>query len=145
MRVFITHPNTFTGDELIVGKWYEAVLAEEGTNQQNKTFHKLLQIYWTSGQHSYNARNFAHFKILIKIYLGAGKETYYKVFDDYGNLLDKPKLSYRVKSWRDYTKAERMSTIQNLIADMLQAQVQTVEFYNILDTLEKNSMNRMAG
>jgi ribosomal protein L44E len=145
MRIQVTQPNTFTGDDLIVGEWYEAMLADDHTGQQNKTFHALLQVYWASGCHSYNVRSMKQFKIVIKNNLGEGKEKYYQVYDDYGNFLDKPKIGYRSKSTKKYTKAQFANLITNLIAEMIQAGVNSKKFYEIVDTLEKNSMNRMAG
>ena len=52
---------------------------------------------------------------------------------------------WRLKSWSDYTKRERQETISRLIAEMIQAGVHAKKFYEILDQLETNSMNRLSG
>ena len=139
MRILITEPYTFTGDELTVGREYECIPAEDGTEKQNRTFHGLLQCYWASGQHSYNARNFEHFRSLIKLYLGAGLEGFYNVVNDDGTLCPEGRESYRLKSWKAYTKKERQMTIDNLISEMMQAQVQSVKFDEILKGMGSKS------
>jgi hypothetical protein len=139
VRICVIGPNTFTGDDLVVGEEYDAVPAEDGTEKQNRTWHALLAEYWRSGCHSYNASSLPHFRELIKFYLGAGIEKYYSPVDDAGNLC-KPIIRYRVKSWGDYTKRERMESIDRLIAEMIQAGVDSRKFHEILIQLEKNSI-----
>ena len=139
MRIQVTGPNTFSGDRLIVGEEYDAVPASNGTDRQNAAFHALLQEYWRSRHHSYNARNFLHFRELIKLCLGAGAEKYYSLVDDAGNLLDKPIVRYRVKSWARYTKRERSETISCLIAEMMEVGVNSIKFYEILDGMDKEN------
>jgi hypothetical protein len=92
--------------------------------------------YWKSGAHSYHARNFLHFREIIKYNLGAGTEKYYSLVDDNGTLREKPVIRWRVKSWSDYTKKERTEVIDRLIAEMLQADVQSAKFYEILLGME---------
>jgi hypothetical protein len=140
MRICVISPNTFTGDDLLIGEEYDCIPAEDGTDKQNKTFHALLSEYWQSGCHSYSARNFLHFRELVKLYLGAGTEKFYRTVDNTGNYC-KPILDYRVKSWSTYSKRERMESIDRLIAEMIQAVVNSKKFYEILDQLEKNSVN----
>jgi len=133
MRIFVIEPNVFTGDDLAPGEMYEVKPCENGTERQNRTWHLLLQEYWSSGCHSYNAKNFLHFRQLIKLCLGAGAEAYQSLLDETGEYLDKPVVRYRVKSWGKYSKQERTSAIQNLISEMQQAGVQTKRFYEILE------------
>jgi len=136
MRILVTSPNAFVGDDLVPGEEYEVRPADTGTERQNRAWHALLQEYWASGCHSYGARSFPHFRELIKLYLGAGAEKYYSLVDDHGNLLDWPVVRHRVKSWTRYTKKERKESIDSLIAEMHQAGVQTRKFYEILEGLE---------
>jgi hypothetical protein len=138
MRILVVSPNEFTGDDLAVGKEYEAVPAEDATDRQNRAFHALLGEYWKSGAHSYNAKNYDHFREIIKLNLGAGVERYYSLIDDDGTILQSPRIKWRIKSWGNYTKKERKETIDNLIAEMHQAGVQTKKFYEILEGMEKH-------
>ena len=141
MKILITAPGRFEGEKLKVACYYNVELADEGTDAQNKTFHALIQCYWASGCHSYNAKNFLHFREIIKLYLGAGAEKYQSLIDDNGKPVEKPVIRYRVKSWARYTKKERSEAIDRLIAEMHQARVQTRKFYEILSGLEKECTN----
>jgi hypothetical protein len=141
MRILVTAPGEFIGDDLVPGKEYEAVPAEDATERQNRAFHALLVEYWKSGSHSYNARNYLHFREIIKLHLGAGVERYYNLIDINGQVLENPELRWRVKSWRRYTKKERSETIDKLIAEMHQAGVQTAKFESILLGLERREIN----
>jgi len=136
MKILITAPDTFTGAELQVGRYYNAEPAENPTEKQNKTFHALCQEYWRSGCHSYNAKSFEHFRALIKLNLGAGLEKYKTLVDTEGRLYSEPVISHRLKSWADYTKKERRETIDRLIAEMHQAGVTTRKFNEILEGME---------
>jgi hypothetical protein len=142
MKILITAPNVFTGDKLKVGCYYTVELAAEGTDAQNKTFHALLQCYWTSGCHSYEARSFEHFKALIKLYLGAGMEKFYNLVNPDGTLCPKGRPDYRLKSWADYSKKERQTTIDNLISEMIQVGVNDRHFEEILRGMEEQSIKR---
>ena len=144
MRILVTGPNSFTGDDLVVGEEFDCVPAEDGSDRQNRAWHALLQEYWASGCHSYKARNFLHFREIIKTYLGAGKEKYYSLFDEAGNVLDEPVIRWRVKSWARYTKKERKQAIDNLISEMIQAGVTTKKFDEILQGMEDRSLERQA-
>ena len=137
VKILITADNEFTGDNLDVGRYYNVEPADTGTLAQNATFHALLQEYWRSACHSYNAKNFEHFRLLIKLYLGAGTENYYDLIDDNGKLFDEPVLKHRVKSWKKYTKKERMECIDRLIAEMYQVGVQSEKFNEIIRGLER--------
>jgi len=136
MVIYVTEPNTFVGDDLVPGEEYEVRPTDTGTERQNRAWHALLQEYWVSGCHSYNAISFPHFRELIKLYLGAGEEKYYSLLDDSGNRLDEPVIRYRVKSWKRYGRKERKESIDRLIAEMHQAGVQTCKFYEILESME---------
>lgn len=114
---------------------------ESKTGAQNRTWHKLVQIYYDSGQHSYPSVNFLHFRSLIKLHLGAGCERYNRIFDYKGNPLENPITDYRLKSVSDYSKEEMKSAIERLISDMSQNQIQTgkysKEFEEIMIGIEK--------
>jgi len=134
--ILITGEGTFTGDNLTVGKYYNAEPACEGTENQNRAFHALLQCYWASGCHSYNARNFLHFRALIKLNLGAGAECYTSLVNPDGTPNPEGRRDYRLKSWRGYTKKERRETLDRLIAEMVQAGVNGKKFDEILSGME---------
>ena len=142
MRILCIGPNSYTGDDLIPGAEYDCVPADDGTDRQNAAFHALLQEYWASGCHSYNAKNWFHFREIIKRCLGAGKERYYDLLDADGELLEKPVIRWRIKSWKRYSKKERKEAIDRLIAEMHQVGVQTKKFYEILDGMEERSLLR---
>ena len=145
MKFLVTSPGTFSGCTLEVGKYYNAEPAAEGTDAQNKTWHALLQEYWLSGCHSYKARSFEHFRALIKLYLGAGMEKFCNLVNADGSPCPQGRIDCRLKSWADYTKKERKESIDRLIAEMIQVGVKTRKFNEILEQLEKNSMERIAG
>jgi hypothetical protein len=142
MKILITAPNVFSGDKLKVGCYYNVEPAAEGTDAQNKTFHALLQCYWTSGCHSYEARSFEHFKALIKLYLGAGMEKFYNLVNLDGTPCPKGRSDCRLKSWADYSKKERQMTIDNLISEMMQVGVNDKHFEEILQGMEDQSIKR---
>ena len=145
MTILITALGEFIGDELQVGEHYNVEPSgEDGTNNQNRAWHSLLAEYWRSGCHSYTARNFLHFRELIKLYLGAGAESYYSLVDDNGDPIEKPVVRYRVKSWARYSKRERRESIDRLIAEMHQAGVSSAKFEEILKGLENNQLARSA-
>jgi len=101
LLIICTGPGTFKGDKLKTGFQYEVLEYETPTEKQNRLFHSLLQEYWASGAHSYNAKNFPQFKKLIKRDLG----------------------TYKNKSWAKYSKKERQETIYRLISTMLQSEI----------------------
>ena len=140
MKILVTGCNTFTGANLEVGHYYNAEPINAGTSEQNKAFHALVQEYWASGAHSYNAKNFQHFRELIKLYLGAGTEKYYSLVDEQGKPTTEPKISWRIKSWANYSKKERTETIDRLISEMVQAGVDTNKFNEILRGMEHKSV-----
>ena len=142
MRVRVISEGRYTGDDLVIGEEYDCTPVEDGTNNQNRAWHGLLAEYWRSCCHSYNARNFLHFRELIKLYLGAGAESYYSLVDDNGQPIEKPVVRYRVKSWARYSKKERRESIDRLIAEMIQAGVTSNKFYEILNGLENSQFVR---
>jgi hypothetical protein len=143
LKILVTDRNQFTGANLKIGCYYSAEPVDgSGTSEQNKAFHALCQEYWRSGTHSYNAKNFQHFRELIKLYLGAGTERYYSLVSDQGEPVAEPILSWRVKSWANYTKRERTETIDRLIAEMVQAGVNSNKFNEILRGLEQKASGR---
>ena len=145
MKIFVIEPNIFTGDDLVPGEEYYVQPAENGTLKQNAAFHALLAEYWRTGEHSYNAKNLAHFKKIIKRQLGAGIEVYYEIIDtDTGELLENPVIKRRIKSWKHYTKKERKETIDRIISEMLQVGINTRKFHEILQGMENRNMERVA-
>ena len=139
MTILITAPGRFTGANLKVGKHYNVEVADEGTNKQNNAFHSLLQCYWASGCHSYDARSFEHFRALIKLYLGAGAEQFSNLTNEDGTPNPKGRPDYRLKSWANYTKKERQMTIDNLISEMMQAGMSGGRFEEILMGMQEGS------
>jgi len=139
MRILITAEGQFTGANLEVGHYYNVEPINAGTGEQNRAFHALVQEYWASGVHSYNAKNFVHFRELIKLYLGVGSEKYYSLVDDQGKPTAEPILSWRIKSWANYSKKERTETVSRLIAEMIQAGVNTPKFTEILRGMEQKT------
>jgi hypothetical protein len=171
MRILITASNEFTvldnDAELKIGAYYDCEPAESGTLQQGRAWHALVAEYWKSGSHSYTAKSFLEFRDFIKRDLGAGFESYVCVVEDQAgirwmevkHLQDiSPKIKIatdrdgkrmikgKLKSWSDYTKKERREAIDLLIAEMIQAQVQTPKFFEILRGLEqvKSNTNMLA-
>jgi hypothetical protein len=164
MKILVTGRNEFTGADLVIGKYYYAEPADTGTGEQNRAFHGLLQCYFTSGLHSYPAKSFEDFRNHIKKNLGAGFGSYVYI-QDTGSGLEKGKAKAKaevpenlavdkcgkkmlygiLKSWADYTKKERTETIDRLIAEMIQAGVDSRKFHEILDGMERNSMEKLAG
>lgn len=123
---------------------YEITSLDEGTNSQNRLFHKLLHLYFISGQHSYNAKNLEDFKIKIKNSLGEGKKVFWDHYDDNGIWHEEPIKKTITLSWRDYKKAQRMKLISAVLSEMDQCGFLENENYMVLrDQLEKNSMSRV--
>jgi hypothetical protein len=142
MKILIIAPNMFTGAKLKVGCHYTVELADEGTDAQNRTFHALLQCYWASGCHSYDARSYEHFRALIKLYLGAGMEKFYNLANADGTPCPQGRPDYRLKSWGDYSKKERQMAINNLVSEMTQVGVNTNHFEEILRGMEEQSAKK---
>jgi len=71
-------------------------------------------------------------------------EKYRDLVDDNGEPVDEPVIKWRLKSWRDYSKKERMESIDRLIAEMVQAGVNSKKFSEILQGMEKNNMRAVS-
>jgi hypothetical protein len=164
MRILATSDYEYSGDKLDVGHYYHVEEDDAGSLSQNSLFHALVDLYFVSGLYSYPAKTKEDLKIEIKKHLGAGYEFYIYVEQTWKGLRngqvkrreDVPKnLAIDVngeeivlgvlKSWSDYSRKERTNCIDLLIAEMKTAGVSSKKFFQLLDTLEKNSMNRMAG
>ena len=142
-----------------VGHYYYLESATEGTGAQNRTFHALTLEYWKSGQHSYNADSYKDFKNQIKKSIGAGFEGFIyivmKAPEDLKHGVWKPfikdaksieeipeairqdpemkqMIRGKLKSWSDYTKKQRKTTIDNVINEMMQCGINTNKFQEIL-------------
>jgi hypothetical protein len=158
MRILCTGPGIYSGDELIIGKYYEAVEVDTPTERQNRAFHALIQEFYASGCHSYNVKSFKQFRNYIKRDIGAGFERYKYVEqtssglkwggcktpdgipenvarDECGN----PLASGILKSWSDYSKKERTETIDRLINIMIQCDVNNKKFYEIIDGMRSDA------
>jgi len=152
MRILCTGDGTFTGENLIIGKYYDALEVDTPTEAQNRAFHALLQEYWASNIDSYNAKNFDQFRDFIKRDLGVGFERYKYVEETTEGLkwgtvkaasdipenvaLDasgKPLVAGVLKSWKKYTKKERKETIDRLINTMLRCGINSKKFDEILE------------
>ena len=162
MKILITETGYLveSKDSPEVGKRYNLEDAVEGTQAQNKAFHALLQEYFKTGLHSYNVDNFADFKNQIKRHLGAGFEAFIyveikkpvmglpnldrpvikdaKTYEDIPEAIRKDEymkeqIRGRLKSWSDYTKNERKNTLDNLIAEMEEAGVNSKKYNEIIE------------
>jgi hypothetical protein len=149
MRILITPDNGFvhiSGSAPEEGKTYLLEDATNGSLAQSRAWHALLQEYWRSGQHSYNAANFGEFRDMIKRDLGAGFEAYVyadnsgmhkvKHLDDVPANVPQSHIMWKLKSWSKYTKKERANAIDSLVAEMHQAGVTSKKFDEILTGLE---------
>ncbi len=144
---------SISGDLPEVGLYYNIEDAIDGTSAQNKTFHSLTMEYFRSGQSSYDADNYADFKNQIKRQLGAGFEGFVyidyltreepfmadsKKYNDIPEDIRKAQtikngfIRGKLKSWSDYTKKQRKTTIDNVINEMIQAGINTRKFQEIL-------------
>ena len=142
----------------IVGGRYDLEDFDNPTNRQNRTFHALLTCYWVSGCHSSSAKDFHRFRDEVKVRLGAGFEKI--VYADWidgkaqiveckrkdeipRRILEDPDLAKIVKakplSWADYSKKQRIETIDRLIAEMHFAGVNTKKFHEILEGMSENT------
>jgi hypothetical protein len=145
-------------DAPIVGRIYALEPADTGSIQQGRAFHALIQEYWRSGLHSYDAKTFLDFRNMIKRDLGAGFESFAYVIVDNGRPIirdaktmddvpasirmaprRKDLIRGRLKSWGDYTKKERRESIDRVIAEMIQAGVNSKKFDEILEGLRRGN------
>jgi hypothetical protein len=155
MKICITAPGehlSIDSDIPVVGQVYTLEDAATGTEAQNRAFHALVQEYWKSGAHSYEAKNFDDFRNQIKRKLGTGFEAYVYavVVDGKPAIMDAKKyedipeairvdpqykqlIRGRLKSWSTYTKKQRRETMDRLISEMHQAGINSQKFEEILD------------
>ena len=164
MTILCTAPGEFTGDNLIIGRYYQTEEISEGTLKQNSTFHALCQEFMRSGCHSYTVKSFDDFKKFIKRDYGAVYESYVCIEETEEGLIKKRVKKYEdlpeciavdkdgkdmvwgeLKSWKKYTKKQRMETIDRLIAAMIQYGVNTKKFHEILEGMEGMAHYRASG
>ena len=138
---------------LEVGRTYDIEDATRGTSAQNRLFHALISEYYKSGLHDCDG-SWQDLRNQIKRSLGAGFESYvYADIEDgkpricqannYEDIplkvrLDKDKkllIRGRLKSWSDYTKKERKTTIDNLKNEMLNKGVNSKKFDEIISSI----------
>lgn len=130
-----------------IGKEYMLEDALHGTSAQNRFFHLLVQEYFNSGLFSDNVTSWFELREHIKRRLGQGFDKIIYVDDnikiheiDYKELhtipnhirKDKDRLRGKLKSWGDYTKNQRKACIDNLIAEMETAGVNSKRFNEIM-------------
>ncbi len=133
-----------------VGRTYLLEDADSGTNAQNRAFHALVTEYYKSGLWSYQIKTFDDFRNCIKKSLGAGFEAFVYATIENGKVILKDTKKYeeipldirkdprlkeyvrgRLKSWSDYKKSERKSTIDNLLSEMNQVGVNSAKYQEI--------------
>jgi hypothetical protein len=151
MKILCTGKGTYSGAALVEGRYYNCEDAANGTLAQCRAAHALLQEFWASGAHSYNAKSFMEFRAYCKRDLGAGFASYKYVRQSAKGLEwgecrtaaelpegiacghDGQKLvAGKLKSFSRYTKKERMEFIDRLISAMTQAGVNSRKFEEIL-------------
>ena len=131
----------------LVGQKVTIEDARHGTGEQNRLFHALIHEWVASGCCSYSG-GFEAVKASVKRDLGASFEFFLYADDDAKivkakTLLEIPKriradidrVYGKLKSWADYTKKERMTTLDNLIADMIESGVNSKKFNEIMEEL----------
>ncbi len=145
------------GEQPELGFKYSLEPAASGSAAQNRAFHALVQEYWRSRAHSYNASNFDEFRGHDKEVFGSWLRAFVyaeilegkpiikdaKLFSDIPeNVRQDPDLKQlvrgRLKSWSDYTKKERRETLDRLISEMHEAGVQSKKFHEILEGMQDN-------
>jgi hypothetical protein len=134
-------------DAPVIGRKYTLEDAETGSGAQNRAWHALAQEYWRTGLHSYPAKTFSEFRDFLKRDLGAGFESFVYASPDgvvKVNTREEIPQEYnnskyamgRLKSWADYTLKERRESIDRLIAEMVQAGVNTPKMEEIIAGME---------
>ncbi|HPB99956.1 MAG TPA: hypothetical protein PKW66_28810 [Polyangiaceae bacterium] len=164
MIITITAPGEYmadTQDEPEVGRRYQLEDATSGTGAQNRAFHALLWEYYKTRLWSYQGSGynsgvtFDEFRNMIKRKLGAGFESfvYAEIVDGRPVIRDakayaeipetvrrdphlKELVRGRLKSWADYTKRERRTTMDALITEMIEVGVNTPHFREIMEGME---------
>lgn len=136
-------------DVPVEGRKYMLEDAESGSGAQGRAWHALAQEYWKTGLHSYPAKTFAEFRDYLKRDLGAGFESFVyaspdgvkkvKTREEIPTKYNNAKYAMgRLKSFAEYTKKERMESIDRLIAEMIQAGVNTSKYQEILSGLDRS-------
>lgn len=160
-KIVVTEPGQYeclSLDQPEPGLCYNLEDATEGTGAQNRAFHALVSCYWQSGAHSYQAKSFNDFRNQIKRSLGAGFEAFVYAEIVGGKPIIRDAATYaeipepvrrdpdlkqlvrgRLKSWADYSKRERIATIDRLVAEMIEAGVNTKKFHEILEGMSGGS------
>jgi len=164
MTITITEPGEYicnSEDQPETGCKYSLESAVNGTGAQNRAFHALVMEYYRSRCWSYSGSGydggatFAEFRNMIKRKLGAGFESYVyaEIIDGKARIREAKRyedipeairldpdlrelVRGRLKSWADYSKRERMRTIDALIAEMHETGVKTQHFYDILEGMQ---------
>jgi hypothetical protein len=126
-------------DEIKCGRSYHLEDATSGTGAQNRFFHMLVSELETSGLHSFNGEVRDH----VKLKLGEGFESYLfwdgqrlvkvdKIDDVPSDVrVDRNRCFGKLKSWSDYTLAQRKKCIKRLIQYMIDAGVNSKRFDEI--------------
>jgi len=134
-------------DAPVIGRKYTLEDAETGSGAQNRAWHALAQEYWRTGLHSYPAKTFAEFRDYLKRDLGAGFESFVyaspagvvkvKTREEIPQEYNNSRFAMgRLKSWTEYTVKERRESIDRLIAEMVQAGVNTPKMEEIIQGME---------
>ena len=118
--------------------------ATKGSNNQNRLFHELINIWISSGCSSYEG-DLQQVKDYIKRDMGCGFESYIYADDNakiiktkgFNSIPEHIRTDYtrclgKLKSWSNYTKRQRMNCISNLIDNMCNSGVNSREFDDIL-------------
>lgn len=151
MTITIVAPGEYlcdSKDEPVTGCKYLLESAVSGTSAQNRAAHALMQEYWHTGLHSYPAKTFAEFRDYIKRDLGAGFESFVYATPEgikKAKTRDEIPAEYnnhqytmgRLLSWSDYTLKQRRELIDRLIAEMVQAGVNTRKFGEIIEGMQE--------
>lgn len=153
MTILITEEGRYLaeGEAPEVGRRYSLEDAISGTSAQNRLFHALITEYWKSGVHpTHGGEPWETIRNVVKRDLGAGFERfkYPVIVDGHAEIMDaksfddvpeesKPYCQGVLKSWTNYTKKQRKTTIDNLIQEMISVWVDTPKFNKILEELER--------
>jgi len=105
-----------------------------GTDAQNRAFHSLLGEYWKSGLSSYESYDDMKDSFKLRV---AGADSY--MFIDNGKVrnvrsLDEVRGRYAEvpKSWSEFTKEQRAEAIDMVIAEALEAGINSRKWDEIL-------------
>jgi len=119
------------------------------TQQQNKAFHKMLNLYYISGCHSQDVKSLDDLKAYYKHKIGL--IDYYLFYNgkkikrvdskkDIPSYIKRNACRIILKSWSQATKEQAIEAIELLKTDMINSQVLSSkygkEFENLLNNLE---------